>query len=561
MPNIREYSAPQDIGLRPTEVGIDATARAAQKIGSSYDEAASAIRDTGNRAAATIRDVGDVAVKYATHQEVSHGAATFAQIQANLTDKWNQTLKSADPNDTSVAGRFNEEVMQPAIDKFTSSFNTEGGQNFALAQANALRSHMFNKTAGDMSATAGEAVKVNVQQMSNAWTNTAHTDPTSTQHLLDTAESSVDAVISSSPGLTGVAAAQVKGEVLQKVKENIVKAGALGAIANAPDPDKAAATFAERYPEYISGADLQSLTAQAKTVQRAQRVDAIYARTLEDHAKKQASDEREGQYLSQLHSDDPQQSAAVSARAIANDPTLTRVARERMIGIVERETKPEAAAKISNGTATDLISRIRLPDGDPNRITDLNPVYDAYEKGTLSKSDLKFVRDEFTNIRTPEGEALGRRQSQFIDSVKPLIDKSNPLMGKIDQSGHQQIYNFTIDLQKKVAEYRKAGKDPLSLMDPRSPDYMGSPAALSAYQKPLQQSLRDAATAMRQGSVNLTGPGTTITGVQTTDAPVATSVPKPTAAKPPAIGEVRDGYKFLGGSPGAASSWRKMDAT
>jgi hypothetical protein len=498
-----------------------------------------------------------VAVKYVTHQEISHGAATFAQMQADLTDKWNQALKTADPNDTSVAGRFNEKVMQPAIEQFTSSFNTEGGQNFAMAQANALRMHMFNKTAGDMSTLAGEAVRVNVQRMSNAWTNTAHTDPTATQHLLDTAESSVDAVISSSPGLTGPAAVKVKGEVLQKVKEDIVKAGAIGAIANAPDPEKAAATFAERYPEYISGSDVQSLVRQAKTVQRAQRVDVAYARMLEEHAKKRASDEREGEYLAALHSGDPQQASAVNARAIANDTTLTREARERMIGIVERETKPEAAAKISNSTATDLISRIRLPDGDPNRITDLNPIYEAYEKGRLTKSDLKFVRDEFTNIRTPEGEALGRRQAQFIDSVKPLIDKSNPLMGRIDQSGHQQIYRFTVDLQNKVAQYRRAGKDPLSLMDPASPDYMGSPAALAPYQKPLQQSLRDAATTLR-GNTNLTAPGNRIVGVTVENAPVATSAPKPATPAPPKKGQIIDGYEFLGGNPGDPRSYRKV---
>lgn len=350
-------------------------------------------------------------------------------------------------------------------------------------------------------------------------------------------------------------AAQIKGDLSLDAKKEIVKSAAIGAIGI--NPEAGLAKFsAPEYAKYISGSELQQLSQQAKAVMRAQRVDETYAKTLEKQAKLEASDAREGDYLTKLHSGDPEQQKKVSAKAIANDFMLTREARERMIGIVERETKPEAAAKVSNATTADLISRIRLPVGDPNRIDSLDPVYDALEKGRLNKSDLKFVREEFANMRTPEGQALGTRTNDFISSVKPILDKSNPLMGKIDQSGPQQVYNFTVDLQRKIAEYKKVGKDPYSLMDPRSPDYMGSPAALTPYQKPLQQSLQDTAAALR--NTNLTAPGTSITGVQVQDAPVATSVARPKSEKPPPqVGEVVGGYEFLGGKPGSATSWRK----
>jgi hypothetical protein len=42
-----------------------------------------------------------------------------------------------------------------------------------------------------------------------------------------------------------------------------------------------------------------------------------------------------------------------------------------MINIVERETKPEAAAKVSNDDRQRPDLRIRAPEGDPRRITDL----------------------------------------------------------------------------------------------------------------------------------------------------------------------------------------------
>jgi hypothetical protein len=73
-------------------------------------------------------------------------------------------------------------------------------------------------------------------------------------------------------------------------------------------------------------------------------------------------------------------------------------------------------------------------------------------------------------------------------------------MGKIDQSGAMQMYAFTLALKKKVQEYRTAGKDPRDLMDPSKPDFMGSPAAMSQFQKPLQQSLQDVAATLRSGA-------------------------------------------------------------
>lgn len=473
--------------------------------------------ETGNRAASAVRDVGNTVVKFMEHDEVSKGAANYAKLQAGLLQQWNDTAKKADPNDPATAAKFREEVVEPALQKYQEGFLTEGGQKFAESHGASLREQMFTRTAADMSSLAAIAVKNNYATTVNALSNTVRTDPSSLSNALKTVDSTTAALADTNPNLTPVQAAQIKSDLALEAKKEIVKSAAIGAIAINPEAGLKKFSGAE-YSQYISGSELQQLTQQAKAVQRAERVDENYRRTIEKQQKQDLSDAREGDYLSKLYSGDPNQQKQVSAKAIANDFDLTREARQRMITIVERETKPEAAAKVSNATTSDLIRRIRLPIGDPERINDLNPVYEKLEKGELNKSDLKFVREEFANMRTPEGAALGTRQEEFIASVKPLIDKSNPLMGKIDQSGAQQLYNFKIDLQRKIAEYKQAGKDPYSLMDPRSPDYMGNPAALVPYQKDLQSSLKSTAAALRP-SVNLTAPGTTITGVQVTDLP------------------------------------------
>lgn len=515
MPNIRDISAPTDLGIRPDDRAMEATANSGRRISALYSTAAEATNSVGRTANSTIQDVGGTVVKYVDNQEISRGASQFATLMAGLDSEWNKRVSTSDPNDPSVREKFLEEVVNPRLEKMREGFNTERSTQFAESQIQQLRTHFVQKTGADMATLAGVAAKTNINNLTNQLTNAAMSDPSSLRTSLKLVENSIGSMVDSSPTLKGVDAGRLKVELTDAAQASIVKAAAIGAIA--ANPEKGLAQFSKpEYAKYISATDLKQLEQQAKTVERAKRVDENYALQNQKMFKQEASDNREGEYMQKLHSDDPKEKASVSAAAIANDFTLTREARQRMINIVERETRPATAAKISNDTANDLMSRIRAPEGDPRRITDLNPVLDAYVKGLLNKSDYKFLTEEFKNLRTPEGEELGKQQDEFIKSVKPMIDKSNPLMGKIDQSGAMQMYAFTLALKKKVDEYRKAGKDPRDLMDPSKPDFMGSPSALGQFQKPLQQSLADVASSLR------TGPSVPISGA-----------PAPSASNPP----------------------------
>lgn len=521
MPNIHGFDAP-DLGLRPDDRAAQSTANAGRRVAALYTQAGEANADTGRRVASAVTDVGGVAVKAAESREISAGAAESAKALAGLDALWNDTIKKADPNDPAVAAKFREETVEPTLEKLKDSFLTEGGQRFAESTVEKFRNHFVSKTSADMATMAGIAAKKNVETLTNQLSNAAINDPSTLKTSLDLVEHSVGAMVDASPNLSGTDAFKVKTDLALDSQKQIVKAAAIGAI-NA-NPEEGLKKFSgPEFSKYISGAELRTLESQAKAVIRAERVDENYRRQNKERAETDASDQREGEYLQRLHSGDPKQMGQVSARAIANDFTLTRSARERMINIVERETKPEAAAKVSNATTSDLISRIRLPVGDPRRIDSMDPVYDELVNGKLNKSDFKFVADEFKNMRTPDGQLLGPQQDEFIKSVKPLIDKSNPLLGRIDQSGPQQVYNFTMDLRRKVDEYRKAGKDPRDLMDPSKPDYMGSPAALAGYQKPLQQSLQDTAAQLRRGGANPPlGPVTVNTKAEYDKLPVGT---------------------------------------
>lgn len=501
MPNVREFNAPEGIGLRPTETGIESTAAGARRSGAFSHQAAGAISDTGARFGSDVRAAGDVAVKFFEHREISHGAASFAQMQADLTDQWNKTIKNADPNDTSVAGRFNEEVLQPAIDKFTSSFDTEGGQSWAQGHADSLRMHMFNKASADMSTMAGEAVAVNVRKMTNAWTNTARTDPSSTQYLLDTADSSIEGVINSSPGLTGTAAAKVRSEVLQKAKEDIVRAGALGAIENSSDPEKAATTFAQRFPDYVDAKEIDQFARAAKYYKRLDQSDARSTRVMNDYVAKQdfhnAANELELSTIPQNSMERPTLPADYwqNVRKLGQmpgaslEPGRLKTLIDNGERLTERLSKPEPIGPISHQTTIQLLNRIRA--ADETRLDSNEEIYKAYGDGKLSTADYNFLQKEYQAIKTPEGQALASDRNAFFKQYTGAIAGRtyDPVLGD------PKLYAAEMDARRVENDLRKKGLDPHLAYDPSSEYFLGRPARIQKWQSSMQQDLTTRATA------------------------------------------------------------------
>lgn len=528
MPNITQYENPVS-GLQPDERGIDANLQSARRAGAFFNQAGEAVSSVGDQIGrnigSTIRDAGNVAVDYAQHQEISHGAAAYAGLNDQLTQAWNQTAKTADPNDPSVAQKFREQTLEPALEKFGQGFLTEGGQKWAETRVDALRNHMFEKTAADMGTLAGDAVSVNVKTMANSMSNTAMTDPSSVPHLLDSIDSSVGAMVDSSPNIKGVVAQGAKIKLTETMREAIVKAGAIGAIQKASDPEAEAAKWGAQYPQYINGAELKMLGANARQQLRADRIDRAYSDHIEKQAIQDQSDTTETGIIGKLYSDDPKQQSQVSARDIANipDDQLNRQGKERLIGIVNRELKPETEARVSASTSAKIFSEMRKDDADPKKIRQM--LFDARTKepgepGSLNKSDFNDLQKNLVDLKTPEGQERSSERNEFMKRFAATID---PTMGDTSPSNFAYGHHTALG-EQKMYEAEKAlrsseqrlGPDWRKLYDPSSPEYFGKPANIMRYQASMQAATKF--QAQFSGS-NLTGPDKTITGTETKDLP------------------------------------------
>jgi len=527
MPKIVEYDAPA-LGLHPTETGINATAAAARRVGAEYSEIAAAKMTLGHAIGSAIRETGDTAVKYVEHQEISHGAAQFAQIQADMTDKWNETVKNADPNDTTVAAKFNEKVLQPQLEQFSGAFFTEGGQKWAESHIDSLRNHIFTKASADMSTLAADAVTVNIRKMTNAWTNAARNDPTSTEYLVGTADSSIKGVVSSSPNLKGTAAAKVQSEIAQEVKEKIVKAGALGTIEKAADPEAAAKSFSERWPDYINAQEVDQFAKAARYYKRINESETRANRTTADYeAKKDFNDKVNQLELSTApkNAGDPPQLPADywqklrdlgqhSGAALEPGRLKTMVTNGEVI--TERLDKPEPLKRVSHATTMDLLTRIRATD--QTKLPDTNAIYDAYQQGKLSNADFNFLTREFTNLRSPQGEALGRDRSEFFKRYAATIDGAKDLLTPGHSPlGQQKMYEAEMDARRREEDLRKKGLDPHLLYDPGSEYFFGKPNAIGKYRVSLQDATNYQAALDKGG--NIGGPNKTVTGVEVINQP------------------------------------------
>lgn len=507
MPQIVEYVNRE--GITPTDRGTEARVQQGRRIGASFDQVAESLRDFGNRAAqqigGAVRDAGDAAAQYAAHREISQGVATYAQLQDSLVNQWSDTAKNADPNDPSVRQKFIEGTLTPALQKWSDAFNTEAGQKWAQQRNSALLDHMYEKTAADMGTLAAQAITNNVRTVGNTFQNTAYKDPSMVEHLLSETDSSIGALVDSSPNLKGAAAGRAKTDISEKQKEAIVKAGAQGAISKSSDPEKTAEEWSRRYPQYITGQETQQLANFAREQIRARNADFETNRRRQKEITQDQSNEAAEQYIIDIRSRDPKLANDPTAKDILNDPKLTKQDRNNLLNLIDRQLKPETDARLSQQTFVGLMRDLGEPNSEARKLE--QRAWDAYTKkepgqpGSMSYADLERFRKEIEGRKTPQGLALQQDRNEFFKRYAQTIDAGMQL-GEHTAAGSQAMYLAQMDAMRQERVLSSKGIDPHELYDPRSQYFFGSAKNLEKYRQggSLQDIAKERANAVKGGS-------------------------------------------------------------
>lgn len=496
MPVVREYNTPS-LDIRPTEVGVEATAAAARRAGAFYNQGAeasnqqgAAIRDTGQRIASTVRDAGEIAYKSIEHLEISHGAASFAAVQDNLTKQWNETAKNADPNDPSIAAKFREEVLEPTLEKFGTGFMSEGGQRWAESHVDALRTHLFQKTAADMSTLAAQAVAVNMDKTVNRLASTVRTDPSSLDFALNTATSSIDGIAGSSPNISATDAAKARTLLTQDAKEKIVKSAVMGMIEKNPDVDLE--KIQKKYGDYISGPEIQMFARAAKTQARADMLvnkqTEVAQRQLDERAAHAAANKN----MTDNVSIDPNTNRPIinpdyfkRALDIAKLPNAPDGLARTLLDWGERQQNTKQETIISDPTVrSNLLARIGAGDKPTTEIDILRASADQ----KLSQRDTTELRNlQQAILKRPDGEAISRDRSTFFKQYAGAIAgvSFDPVLGS------PKLYAAEMDARRQEEALRAKGLEPNLVYDPRSEYFFGKPANIERYKGSMDEAMRE----------------------------------------------------------------------
>lgn len=140
-----------------------------------------------------------------------------------------------------------------------------------------------------------------------------------------------------------------------------------------------------------------------------------------------------------------------------------------------------------------LFDRIHLADTDPKKITSAAQLTEFFSKG-INRTDYDWLKKELDEQQSVGGRNFTTDVQRVRQSAHSMLLRS-PIGSIQPELAEEAAYRFNFDLQQKIDAYRKAGKDPRSLLTPGSADYALSPERVSSFMPNAKALISDAAKA------------------------------------------------------------------
>jgi len=514
MPKIAEFEAPE-LGLRPSEIGVEATAAAARRVTAAYSQAAGARAGVGSEIANALTFAMNVGITSMEHGEIARGAQAWAGLSTDLENNYKNHSDNADPNNPLSAKGWLTGTLEPALEKFKSGFMTEAGQKFAEEHIDQFREKMWKTANADRAKHAGAATVSALGSARNSLDNSLMNDP-SIENLENARKSwttTVGGLAATSPNLSLDQKKKAHGDLVEEGMHGFVMSAAMGGILrDGKIPEELIQN--PNYNKYITREERMQLEAKARTSEKFltqqqnaanKQIQAVQLNALEQNL---ADMRRESmpktdlgprqlptdvwKRLDKFTVESPAAQTPQGAKAIAAADSYYR-------SISAQLNKPPPKQDISTPTWADLHRRINSMDAD--RLVDETAINDAYGQGLLTPHDHESLLKEFEDLKNPQGQRISQLEKNLYAGVKKQIDHSNPAMGADDPEGTRQFARFQYDVHNLVEQYRASGRDPFDLFDPNKPDFLGNEAKLRAggYLKTMAETTADISRRLNPG--------------------------------------------------------------
>lgn len=424
----------------------------------------------GATAAAANAQLADKAVQFGaaleqrrTQREISQMNAEFAKAQAELTVQWQETLRTADPNDPEVASRFRNEVVQPRIESLQDFANTsEGKAYYQRASAGLGAGFLVTTEAGQASLEETAAVQnweVSLNQMGDA----VAADPASFDSTLAMIDIQVEGLVQAN-GLSREKALVLQTEARTQTALN----AATGLIRQNPEQAKVMIESG-LYSEYISGSQKNTLLGMADTQLRAQ--EAARKAALEEAAERS----QVAIMKAAINEDGSINAAALPGLQgeILRDPTLAQdpAALRATINFLDQLVEDENSgnpAKTDPAVFDGFMARAALPPGDPRRPR-REEVLMRVGDG-LSKDDARFIINDMIGEKGSDREVVGNdlRNDSMRNARTILTGSAN--LEFVEDPGKVLNYNrFQHFARVMEVKLRDDGLSPTEIWAPDGP--------------------------------------------------------------------------------------------
>lgn len=433
-------------------------------------------------------------------QWIGHGAATSASLHSDFVQQWNKAASDADPNDTSIAQGFKENILEPSLEKFLKGFEgaPDKAQAWALTRADKIRDDMSAKITSDMGTRAGLAVHKNLADIERSYSTTVFNDHTSLDHTLESIDTDVKAIVDR-PNLSARDAARISSEIVPKLKERVAQA-AFDGMAQRNAKEAIAALDHGDFDQYADAVTRAHWKNYAKAQDSAQRQDAererIDAKRQRDETANTALDE----HITALRNGDKR---AVS-RAFA-DPRLAGYAhmKENVQAFSRQmeehvENKPHPAER---GRLQDLIFSTAMKNPDDVELL-RKDILDSHKAGRISNAEQVLLGNEITQA----GDHLNQHIHRTVASVahaasQDAVSKAMLMLPEQADAFAAGKLNYEAFVREEFRKSIAAGKSVTPLFDANSASSPFNPAVVRSYLFPdsARKVIGDGAEAARAG--------------------------------------------------------------
>ena len=478
MPRIREYTA-------SSSAQVDIPSRRAS---------VSDFNATPDNAGTGLMTGAETVARVVSEREVSDVEAKLAKARAEWTVALQERAASADPGDMGFAKKFNQDFVD-YLSETRANIQTPAGQRAFDRGSATLGAHFFERANLYQIQAAGIQAKQDYTTALDASRNTLLRDPTQFQSVLKQMGDALD----NREGPYARMPAAVRAELAVQTRKELGLSTAQGIIRM--DPELGLKKLKDGdFDVYLDADKKFALERQAEVGIRAKEVEKERAERAREKAEETAREATANKVFAQIVKDP----TAVKIDDIINS-NLKANQKEHYVGLLQRTLKP-GEIKTDPAVMVDLWDRIHLPDSDPRKITREEDVEGFLGRG-LTVSDVNALRGEIQGRRTDDGKLESDMRATFLNGAKSQLTGTNQLTGLRDPKGDEQYTRFMAYFLPEYLAQRRAGKSPVALLDPDSPDYLGK--ALTRFKRSPQEFMRDMITS-NPGSVVGAAPGTAI---------------------------------------------------